>query len=216
MRIWFTSQYRSVAISIIGVLLTSLVLLLVIAEQGISERTIGASLLVLSFIVFCVSGVLFTIRGIWKWQIQDAASHLRWERGLVIVATLFTVLGLALLQDMMRTGGDSFLAWLGMVAYLFGAVILVVAETAYLNNGEWNYEQVVFYVVLAFLAETALGASLLQTGLVAAWVGWFTIIWNLGWLLVMLVVRPKDIYFPVLHYVAPIVIGVALLASGWL
>jgi hypothetical protein len=73
----------------------------------------------------------------------------------------------------------------------------------------------VTYVVLALLAETVFGASLAQTGLVAAWVGWATIIWNLGLLLVMLIVRPHDIYFPVIHYVAPLAIGIVLLASGW-
>jgi hypothetical protein len=86
-----------------------------------------------------------------------------------------------------------------------------VAETAYLGKREWNYPQIVLYVVLAFLAQAAFGASLLQTGLVAAWAGWATVLWNVGWLLVMLFVRPRDIYYPVLHHVAPLLIGIALL-----
>jgi hypothetical protein len=186
----------------------------VISQQGLSEHTIAASLLVLSFMVFGVSGVLYTGRAILKWQIEEASSHLIWERGLIIVATLAAVLGLALLEDMLRAAGDSFLALLGMVAYLFGAVLVVVAETAYLHNGEWNYTQIATYVVLAFLAQAAIGAALLQTGLVASWAGWATILWNLGWLLVMLIVRPRDIYYPVLHLVAPLVIGIALVAAG--
>jgi hypothetical protein len=71
----------------------------------------------------------------------------------------------------------------------------------------------VLYVVLAFLAQAALGTSLLQTRLVAGWVGWATIIWNLGWLLVMFIVRPRDIYYPVLHHVAPLIIGIAFLTQ---
>jgi hypothetical protein len=114
---------------------------------------------------------------------------------------------------LLRSAGDSFMARLGMVAYLFGAVVVIVAETAYLGKRDWIYPQIVLYVVLAFLAQTAFGASLLQTGFVAGWVGWVTIIWNLGWLFVMLFVRPSDIYFPVLHHVAPLIIGIALLVG---
>ena len=53
----------------------------------------------------------------------------------------------------------------------------------------------------------------MQTGLVAAWAGWATILWNLGWLLIMLIIRPRDIYYPVLHHVAPLLIGIALLTQ---
>jgi hypothetical protein len=101
-----------------------------------------------------------------------------------------------------------------MTTYLVGAAIVIIAETAYLSNQEWNYAQIVVYVILAFLAETAFGIALLQTDLVAQWVAWVTIIWNVAWLLVMLAIRPSDIYFPVLHFVAPLIIGVTLLASG--
>ena len=112
------------------------------------------------------------------------------------------------------TAGEAVLARLGMVAYLFGAVVVVVAETAYVGKRDWIYPQIVLYVVLAFLAQAAFGASLLQTGLVAGWAAWASIIWNLGWLLIMFIVRPRDIYFPVLHHVAPLVIGIALLTQG--
>jgi len=87
----------------------------------------------------------------------------------------------------------------------------VVGETGIVGKGVWVYPQIVIYVVLAFLAQAVFGASLLQTGLVAAWAGWGTVIWNLGWLFVMLLSRPHDIYFPVLHHVAPLIIGIALL-----
>jgi hypothetical protein len=45
----------------------------------------------------------------------------------------------------------------------------------------------------------------------AAWIGWATIGWNLVWLLVLPLATPRDIYFPVLHHVMPLVMGIALL-----
>jgi hypothetical protein len=92
-------------------------------------------------------------------------------------------------------------------------VVVIVAETAYLGKRDWIYPQIVLYVVLGFLAQAALGASLLQTGLVAGWVGWFTIIWNLACLVLLLIFSPRNIYFPVLHHLAPLIIGIALLVG---
>jgi hypothetical protein len=210
---WFTSRNGAITLTVLIALVIGLALLSAIATQGLSARTTAATPLAMSFAVFCFGGVLYAGRAMWKWQIENNASHLIWERGFVIAAVLATVLGLVLLEDILHTAGDSVLARLGMVAYLFGAAVVVVAETAYLGKGDWIYPQVVLYVVLAFLAQAAFGVALLQTGLVAAWAGWTTVIWNLAWLVVMLIVRPRDIYFPVLHHVAPLVIGIALLVG---
>jgi hypothetical protein len=73
------------------------------------------------------------------------------------------------------------------------------------------YGSIVMYVLLAFLAQAAFGVSLLRTGLLPGWVGWATIVWNLAWLVVLPIVSPRDIYYPVLHHVAPLLIGIALL-----
>ena len=215
MRIWFTSQYRAVTVSVVGVCLTMLALLVVIGVQGLSERTTAASLLVLSFMVFAIGGVLFTGRAFLNWQINNMTTHLIWERGFVIAAVLATVLGLVLLEDMLHSAGDTFLARLGLVTYFCGAVVVVVSETASVNKQEWNYAQIVFYVVLAFLAQAAFGEALLTTGLVATWVAWATIIWNLGCLLIMLIFSRRNIYYPALHHVAPLLIGIALVTAGW-
>ena len=213
MRTWLTSQIGVISLTVLIVVGSGAALLSAIATQGVSARTISAGLLVMSFVVFLIGGVLYAGRAFLKWPTAKTASYLIWERGSVIAAVLATVLGLALLGDMLGNVGDSVLARLGMVAYLFGAVVVVVAETAFLGKGDWVYPQIVLYVVLAFLAQALFGASLLQTGLVVAWAGWGTVIWNLGWLLVMLIVRPRDIYFPVLHHVAPLIIGIALLVG---
>lgn len=213
MRIWLTSPYQAVALSVVIAVGASLALLSAIAVQGFSARTVAASLLVLSFVLFGIGGALFTGRAFLKWPAGETAGYLRWERGFIIIAVLATGLGLVLLKDMLQDAGDSVLSELGTTLYLVGAVIVVVAETAYLSKREWNYTQVVVYVVLAFLAQAAIGIALLQTGLVAGWVGWATILWNLAWLIVLPIVRPREIYFPVLHHVAPLIIGIMLLVQ---
>jgi hypothetical protein len=212
MRAWFASWRGVVAFSVAFAVIVSLMLLAVIAGQDFSERSIAASLLVLSFVVFSVGGILYTGRAIWKWPAGQTTRYLLWERGFVIAAVLATVLGIVLLEDMLNSAGDSGAARLGMVTYVFGAVVVVVAETAYLGSREWVYPQVVLYVVLAFLAQAALGVALLQTEFAAGWVGWTAIIWNLAWLAILPILSPRDIYYPVLHHVAPLIIGIALLA----
>jgi hypothetical protein len=209
MRTWFMSPTGALTLTGLIALVSGIVLLRTIATQGVSTRTIAASLLILSLIVFGFGGALFTGRAFWGWPIDN--SHMSWERGFIIAAVLATVLGLALLEDLLRIAGDSGFARLGMMAYLVGAVVVVMAETASLGGRNFVYPQIVLYVVLAFLAQAAFGAALLRTGLVAAWAGWATVIWNVGWLLIMLIVRPSDIYFPVLHHVSPLIIGIALL-----
>lgn len=211
MTTWITSRNGALTLSVLIAIGAGLALLSAIATQGLSTRTTAASLLVLCFVVFAFGGALFTGRAFWGWPIDNA--HMSWERGFIIAAVLTTLLGLVLLEDLLRIAGDSGFARLGMMAYLVGAVIVIVAETAYLGKHDWMYPQIVLYVVLGFLAQAAFGASLLQTGLLAGWVGWFTIIWNVGWLLIMLIVRRNDIYFPVLHHVAPLIIGIALLTQ---
>jgi len=181
------------------------------ARSLLFERRLTASLLILCGIVFLVAGYLFTARVIWKLPAAQTELHLRWERGVVIATFLISVLGFTLLEGLLREAGDTVVARLALAIYLVSAAVLVVAETTYLYNREWVYPQFVVHVVLAFLAQATFGVALLRTGLAAGWVGWATIIWNLVWLVVLPIAFPRDIYFPWLHYVAPLIIGIALL-----
>src|SRR5262245_52200476 len=118
------------------------------SQSLLSERQIAAILLISGGVIFVVGGILFTGRAIWKWPAGETSGYLRWERGFVILAVLVTVFGLVLLEDLLRAAGDSVIARLAMVTYLFGAVVVVVAETSYLGNREWVCPQLVLYVVL--------------------------------------------------------------------
>lgn len=180
----------------------------------LSEPQITAILLILCGAVFLVGGILYTGRAIWKWPIGQTAAYLIWERGSVLLALLINVLGFVLLEDLLDNAGGVVLARMAIVPYILGATILFVAETAYLNDRTWVYSQIIVSVVLAFLAQAAFGAAIVQTGLLASWVGWATIIWNLAWLIVLLIFSRGNVYFPALHHVAPLLIGIALLIRG--
>lgn len=181
-------------------------------EKSISQR-IGW-LLILGGFIFVIGGILYTGRVIWKWPVAAKPAFLRWERGFVIAALLTVVVGLILLSRRLETSGDKVLAPSGAAIFLIGAVVITVAETFFLSRQEWITAAVVVFVVLAFLAQALFGAALLNTGLLPEWVGWATIIWNLGCLIVLPIARPRDIYYPWLHYVAPMLIGFTLLLKG--
>ena len=91
----------------------------------------------------------------------------------------------------------------------------MAAEALSLSLGEGfeqrGYALIVMCVVLAFLAQAAIGGALLQSRLLAAWIGWVTILWNLGWLVLLPGITPGDMYFPILHHLMPLLIGSALL-----
>jgi hypothetical protein len=93
------------------------------------------------------------------------------------------------------------------------AGLVLVAELYNLSKQDWLQSLIVAHVILAFLAQAVFGASLLQTGFLPGWVGWATIIWSLGLLVYLPAFKPRDIYYPWVHYVAPLVIGIGLLAK---
>jgi hypothetical protein len=68
----------------------------------------------------------------------------------------------------------------------------------------------VVMVVLLLVAEAILGAALLSSRLVPTWISWTTMAWNIGWLMVLPIVSPTDIYYPILHFVPLVLIGIPL------
>jgi len=152
--------------------------------------------------------VMYTGNTYSGWPANGA--YITWERGFVIAAVLVSVLGLALLEQLLRDAGTVVLPRLAFVTYLVGAVVLIAAEAFVISGRGWVASLVVVFVVLACLGQAAYGVALLQSRLVAAWVGWSTIIWNVGILAVLLV--SGLIYVPLVHFVAPLIIGIALLS----
>jgi hypothetical protein len=181
------------------------------AQSILSEKNIAAWLLILCGVVFLVGGILYMGRAMLQWPAAASDAYLVWERGSIIAAVLINVLGLGLLEGLLRTAGDPVFARVGLIMTLVAVAVVVTAEASFISRGGQAYSQIVIYVVLAFLAQAAIGVSLLRTDLLAGWIGWATIIWNLAWLIVLPLVSPRDIYYPVLHHTVPVLIGIALL-----
>jgi|GEM_PF-2035612 len=182
---------------------------------GLSFWTIarGAGLMLLLGDVTVFPGLMmFWIREGHRGGAPRSHTHYVWERSLVMSAVVPTAVGFVLLAGYLQGTNAFVLADIGATAYLFGGVLLVVAESLNLTLGyEKVYGLIVVYVIVAFLAQAAIGDALLQAGLLAAWIGWGTILWNIAGLVVLLLFSRRDLYFPVLHHVAPLLIGIALL-----
>ena len=184
------------------------------ANNMLSAQMTAGWLLILSWFIFLAGGFLYTGRAIWKWPVGQTRRYLILERGFVIAALLLVSLGLNLLERLIEAAGDSILAPSGWVLWLIAAVVAVLAETFFISRQEWLYAPIAAFVILAFLAQAFFGAALLSTGLLPGWVGWTAVLWNLGWLVILPIARPKDMYYPWLHYIAPLLIGIGLLISG--
>src|SRR3712207_2390500 len=123
-----------------------------------------------------------------------------------MAAVILSAIGFVLLEGHFHNTDGRILARTGATAYLFAGIVLVAAEGLSLSPGFENRDFALFfiYVVLAFLAQSAIGGALLQSGLLARWIGWVTILWNLAWLVVLPVITPEDICFPILHHLMPL------------
>lgn len=183
------------------------------ANNIILEQDAAGWLLILSGLLFLPGALLYTSRVIWKRTTGTNPVYRYWERGWVIAAVVVVVLGWGLLEKLLEAVGDSILAPSGWILLLLSAGLVLAAELYNLSQQAWLQPLIVVHVVLAFLSQAFFGASLLKTGLLPAWVGWATILWSLGMLIYLPVFKPRDIYYPWVHYVAPLMIGIGLLVK---
>jgi len=170
-------------------------------------------LFVLAFVVFTVGGMLFWARmdGMPRWAIGFSRAYLIWERAFVMTAVILTVPGMMLLGQIFQSAGDAYLARLGTYGYIFAAIFILTAEAYGLSSEHSVYPLIVLYVVPAFLTQVVIGMALLATGMLPGWMGWFSILWNVVWLVILLIFSPQNLYFPVLHHVIPLCIGIFFL-----
>jgi hypothetical protein len=177
--------------------------------------TIGrtAGLVLLSGVIATVPGLLmFWVRGGHRGGAPRNRAHYVMERAGIMAGAGLTAIGFVLLADYLQTTAGRSLAGGGAAAYFFGSVLIVVAEALNLTLGYAQvYGLVVSFVVVACLAQIAIGGAVLQAGSMAAWIGWLTILWNAVCLTGLSLFSRRDMYFPVVHQVAPLVIGIVLL-----
>ncbi len=174
------------------------------------ERVAGLVLVLCSVANF-PGLMMFWIRRGHRGGAPRSRAHFIWERSFIMAGVALTAIGFVLFEGVLQTTDGRVLATIGATAYLFGGILVVAAEALNLNPGQNTYALIVIYVVMAFPAQAAIGGAVLQSGLVAAWIGWVTVLWNIAWLVVLSRFARRDMYFPVLHHFMPLVIGIALL-----
>jgi hypothetical protein len=156
--------------------------------------------------------IMFWVRGGVKGGLPRSRAHFIWERSFIIGSVVLASMGFMALAGELQNQSGFGLGWMGAAGYLFGGVLIVAAEALSLTVGfEKLYPIVNIYVVFAFLSQAVIGGAVLQSGLTAAWVGWVCMIWNVGWLVAIPLLSPRDLYYPILHSVMPLLIGIALL-----
>jgi hypothetical protein len=174
------------------------------------ERTAGV-LMILAVALFLPGGLMFWFRDGPQGAAPPSQLYYAIERGFIAAAVAASALGFVLLAGPFDATASRLLARAAIAVYAGAGILLVAAEALGLSLGHDKVGALIITsVVLAFLSQAALGYAGLQSGLMESWIGWATIGWNLVWLVVLPLVTPRDIYFPVLHHVMPFVIGLAL------
>ena len=174
------------------------------------ERVAGVCLIASNLATF-PGLILFWKRAGHHGGTPPSRAYYVWERGFIVAGIIFSALGFLVLQASLQNTDGSILGRIGALVFLFAGILGVVGESLHIKQDyAKSYPVIVIYVVLAFLAQAAIGGALLQAAWVAGWLGGLTIVWNLGWLIVLPLLTPRDIYFPVLHYFLPLLIGIAL------
>jgi len=184
------------------------------AQELVSEQTVAGWLLILSALLFVPSGILYTGRAIFQWPRAQTQSYLYWERGLVIAAILVATMGFLLLTQRLESAGDRIVAPLAMLLIAVSTILVITAETFSLGGQQGTSVAVTVFIFLSLLGQAAFGVSILRAGLLPGWVGWATVAWGLAWMVILPIARPQDMYYPWLHYVAPLIIGITLLVRG--
>lgn len=147
-------------------------------------------------------------------------------------AAIILLAGLSLLTTILEGAGERAYSLLGLVGFLLAAALWVIfsafratvtvkasrevsataAVPAYYEPlAQWGFALFLVYAIVGFLSLASYGVSLLQTGLLPAWIGWATIIFSIALLTLLLI---KGDTLPAFHYLPGLLIGVLLLFGG--
>lgn len=171
----------------------------------------GASLL-LGFGVMLAGALLFISRPV-ALTPRHPEPRLILERGLIMTAVVLTMLGLLLLAEHLGATEGRVPARAGAYLYLTAGALILTAEALGLSQWDRSYALVVAYVVMALLAQAAIGIAIILSGSLPVPLGWATILWNAALLVILPLATPADIYFPIAHHLMPLAIGLSLLLS---
>jgi hypothetical protein len=179
----------------------------------LDERRVSGGLIIIAFILHLGAVVLFNGREFLNW-FDGTPALFAWERGLLIAAYGAAALGVAVLESALHPTVRGVLGRLACTGFLIAAVLAIIAETSFLSGDTAQTALVVVMVIAFFLAEVILGWSLIGSGVASPWIGWVVLLWNLGWLALLVAVVPDDLYYPILHFLPLLLIGIGLVRQA--
>lgn len=103
---------------------------------------------------------------------------------------------------------------LSATAFLIAAVLAIIVESSILGGGSGETPLVDVTVNALFLAGVVLGWALVGPGGIPDWIGWVVAVWNVGWLVTFVAVSPQDRYYPILHFLPLLVVGIGLIRDS--
>jgi hypothetical protein len=214
------------------------------ASGSLDEYRLAGVLLILAFVLFGIGASLPVVgergnSGIYTLPLREHllavaenAVAWRWANVLMGAAVVILAAGLSELATVLEASGERALSRLGLIGFLFAAVLWVIfsawratvtvlaaEETVasgsvpayYEPLARWGFALFYAYAVVAFLALAAYGGSLIGAGLLPPWVGWATLVYSVA-LLVLLLATGDTL--PAFHYPPGLLIGILLLIGG--
>lgn len=163
-------------------------------------------LLIVSFVLDVAGVAVFILR-----EELGGPDLFAWERGLLMAGYLVAAIVVVLLGSALQTLRSVIVARMVTFSLLMAVALAVTAEVSLVMEGfrmekDWG----LVMVVLLFVAEAIIGVALLNSDFVPPWAASTLILWNAFWLVVQLIVASRAVYFPILHFIPLLVIGIAL------
>lgn len=181
--------------------------------RALDEGRLSGALIIAAFMLHLGGVVLFNGREFLNW-FDGTPALFAWERGLFIAAYGAAALGVAVLESALHQTVRTVLGRLAATSFLIAAVLAIIVEASFLSRDTGQTALVVVMVIALFLAEAILGWSLIGSGVASPWVGWVVLFWNLGWLAVLVAGVPEDLYYPILHFLPLLLIGIGLVRQA--
>ncbi|MBI3986165.1 MAG: hypothetical protein HY343_04565 [Lentisphaerae bacterium] len=167
---------------------------------------------------------------------DSITAHPKWwllVNGCFALGIVLTAIGLTAFQSLLTGAGDSVFSKVAWMSFLIGTTLWLVLFTFNLSMVVWAAREtasqgavpvsseawllwmeqiVILYMLLAYLSIAAYGAALLNTSLLANWMGWISVIVGLAGAASILL-RGSGFAIPLLIHIIPFMIGILLLLN---
>lgn len=189
-------------------------------------------ILVVAFAVVILTGALPAFSARLGGSLAESAPHVATFRTgnlLYAVGWILQLLGFVLLTRLLSRSDDPGLT-LALAATALATILAVLEATFHMGMTTWAAQEAaatgaeplfytatrrwvsamkLFYLALGLLAQAGYGVALMKTQLVPIWVSKTAVGWGLTWLLLLMV----GVGAPVILFIVPCVIGLALLSG---